>query len=43
MRTIDADALFRAMEEAEWYNNCDRDVIAEKLVLDAPTIEPEQK
>lgn len=43
MRLIDADVLFRAMEEAEWYNNRDRDEIAEKLVLDAPTIEPEQR
>lgn len=43
MRTIDADALFRAMEDAEWYNNADRDEIAEKLVMDAPTIELKRK
>lgn len=40
MRTIDADALFREMEKAQWYNNADRDEIAEELVLNAPTIEP---
>lgn len=38
MRTIDADALFRAMEDADWFNDADRDEIAERLVLDAPTI-----
>lgn len=43
MRTIDADALFREMEKAQWYNNADRDEIAEELVLNAPTIEPERK
>lgn len=42
-RLIDADALFRAMEETGWYNNADRDEIAEELVLKAPTIEPERK
>ena len=43
MRAIDADALFREMEKAQWYNNADRDEIAEELVLNAPTIEPERK
>ena len=43
MRLIDADALFREMEKAQWYNNADRDEIAEELVLNAPTIEPERK
>jgi len=38
-RLIDADALFREMEKAQWYNNADRDEIAEELVLNAPTIE----
>lgn len=42
MRCIDADALFRAMEETGWYNNADRDEIAEELVLKAPTIEPKK-
>jgi predicted Zn-ribbon and HTH transcriptional regulator len=42
-RAIDADALFREMEKAQWYNNADRDEIAEELVLNAPTIEPERK
>lgn len=41
MRLIDADALFREMEKAEWYNNADRDEIAEEMVLYAPTIKPE--
>lgn len=43
MRAIDADALFREMEKAQWYNNADRDEIAEELVLNAPTIEQERK
>lgn len=43
MRCIDADALFREMEKAQWYNNADRDEIAEELVLNAPTIEPRKK
>lgn len=37
-RLIDADILFDAMEETEWYNNADRDEIAERLIMDAPTI-----
>ena len=36
MKLIDSDALFRAMENAGWYNNSDRDEVAERLVLDAP-------
>ena len=40
MRAIDGDVLFREMEKAQWYNNADRDEIAEELVLNAPTIEP---
>ncbi len=39
MRTIDADALFAEFENADWYNNADRDEIAEQLVLQAPTID----
>lgn len=39
MRAIDGDVLFREMEKAQWYNNADRDEIAEELVLNAPTIE----
>lgn len=42
MRPIDADALFREMEKAGWYDNADRDEVAEELVLNAPTIEPER-
>ena len=39
MRVIDADALFAEFENADWYNNADRDEIAEHLVLQAPTID----
>lgn len=38
-RLIDADALFAEFENADWYNNADRDEIAERLVLQAPTID----
>jgi hypothetical protein len=41
-RLIDADILFDAMEETEWYNNADRDEIAERLIMDAPTIKTKQ-
>lgn len=37
-RLIDADALFDKFEEVGWYNNADRDEVAEKILLDAPTI-----
>lgn len=37
-RLVDADALFDEMEEAGWYNNSDRDEVAEELVMNAPTI-----
>ena len=39
MRTIDADALFAEFENVGWYDNADRDEIAERLVLQAPTID----
>lgn len=39
-RLIDADALFHKMEEVGWYDNADRDEIAEMLVMFAPTIIP---
>ena len=39
MRLIDADALFAEFENVDWYNNADRDEIAELLVLQAPTID----
>ena len=39
MRLIDADALYQEFEKAAWYNNADRDEVAEQLVLDAPTID----
>ncbi|MEE1172787.1 MAG: hypothetical protein U0K87_10545 [Ruminococcus sp.] len=38
-RPIDADALFAEFENVDWYNNADRDEIAERLVLQAPTID----
>lgn len=41
MRLIDADALFKAFENAAWYNNADRDDVAEELLLNAPTIDVE--
>ena len=40
-RYIDADALFDAYEKSGWYNNADRDEIAEKLLLEQPTVEAE--
>ena len=36
---ISRAALFRKMEETPWYNNADRDEIAENLVLDAPAVD----
>ena len=39
MRPVDADALFKAFEKAAWYNNADRDEIAEEILLQMPTIE----
>ena len=39
MRLIDADALFKAYEGTGWYNNADRDEIAERLLLEQPTID----
>lgn len=41
MRLIDADALFGEYERAAWYNNADRDEIAEEVLLQMPTIDPE--
>ena len=38
-RLIDADALFAEFENVDWYNNADRDEIAERLVLQAPIID----
>lgn len=38
MRLIDADALWHDMETADWFNNADRDGVAEPIVLRAPTI-----
>jgi len=38
MRAIDADKLFKEFERAAWYNNADRDEIAEEMLLQMPTI-----
>jgi hypothetical protein len=39
MRLIDADALYDAFEDAHWYDNNDRDYVAEDVLMDAPTID----
>lgn len=39
MRLGDLDALYAEFEKAAWYNNADRDEVAESLLLDAPTID----
>lgn len=39
MRLGDLDALYQEFEKAAWYNNADRDEVAESLLLDAPTID----
>ena len=39
-RLIDADELFKKLENTLWNDNADRD-IAEDLLLDATTIDPE--
>ncbi len=38
-RYNDADATFKAFENAAWYNNADRDDVAEELLLDSPTVD----
>ena len=40
---IDRGVLYYKCEEADWYNNADRDEVAEKLLLDAPTVIPADK
>lgn len=39
MQLIDSDALFKEFERAAWYNNADRDEIAEEILLQMPTID----
>ena len=39
MRLGDLDALFEEFERAAWYNNMDRDEIAEEILLQMPTID----
>ena len=43
MRLIDADTLFTAFENAKWHDNNDRDLVAEDILMDAPTIDPTPK
>lgn len=38
-RYIDADALYNAFENACWYDNDDRDFVAEDVLMDAPTVD----
>lgn len=40
MRLINADALWVEFESVGWYDNADRDDVAEELLLKAPTIDP---
>ena len=39
MRLVDADVLFKAYENIGWYNNADRDEIAEKILLEQPLVD----
>lgn len=39
VRPIDASALFEAFERAAWFDNADRDDVAEELLSNAPTID----
>lgn len=39
---IDREALFKALERACWFNNADRDEIAEELLLQMPTADVEE-
>lgn len=39
MRLIDADALFKEFGRTAWYNNADRDAIAEEILSQMPTID----
>ena len=38
MRLIDADELYDAMENAAWFDNADRDEVAQELLSNAPII-----
>ena len=38
-RLIDADELFKDFENAKWYDNNDRDLVAEDILMDAPTVD----
>ena len=40
MRLIDEDTLFTEFESAAWYCNMDRDEIAERILLQTPTVDP---
>lgn len=38
-RLIDAKALFQEFERAAWYDNADRDEIAEQILLEMPAVD----
>lgn len=42
-RLIDEDALFEEYENVPWYDNKDRDDVAEEILLNAPTVIPSDK
>lgn len=39
VRLIDADALFAEFENAKWYDNKDRDLVAEDILMAAPEVD----
>lgn len=41
MRLIDAQAMLQEFEDADWYDNRDRDAVAETILFDMPTVEVE--
>lgn len=41
MRLVNADDLLRKCEETPWFDNRDRDDVAEELILSAPVIDAE--
>ncbi len=38
-KLIDADVLYECFEKAEWYDNKDRDFVAEKILLSQSPVE----
>ena len=41
MRLIDADALWKRLDNEPWFDNADRDEIALPIVSEAPTVDAE--